>query len=273
MRIKFILYSLVLVSFSLSAQVRDRATIWHQGLSSDSGERNLTEAWVSERWLLDEDGTGLFQFGVQARRTELPQSELLPDDVWMIVPQGNLLYAIDEKYSLIANLRVGVFSDMRDVDRDDFRVEGALVLDRYLSDRLTIGGGFGRVSNFGRVVHVPLLHIVWSISEKWLLDAMLPGRLDLMYLPSPKLEAGLSFNILGSRYSIDSDQRKIDSLGVAQMNLGPVVRYQIAPSVYLTGESGLAFARRVSLLDENTEITKFNPNNEVYFRTGLQYRF
>jgi hypothetical protein len=273
MRTKTLLVFFFLYSTLLSAQVRDRATVWHQGLSSDSGERNLSEAWVSERWLLDEDGTGLFQFGVQARRTELPQSDLLPDDVWMIVPQGNLLYSIDETYSLIANLRVGAFSDLQKMGRDDFRIEGAVVIDRFISDRLTVGGGLGRVSNFGRVIFVPLVHIVWSISERWLLDAMLPGRLDLMYLPTPKLEAGLSFNILGSRYAIESDERKIDSLGVAQMNLGPVVRYQIAPSVYLTAESGVAFARRLSLMDENTEIREFSPNNEIYLRTGLQYRF
>jgi len=259
---------------SAQAQIRERAAISYQGLSSDSGETGLAEGWLSERWFLDAEGNRLLQAGLQLRRTELP-GELrgLPDDVWMIVPQANYLHTIDENYSLIANLRFGVFSDMERIGGRDLRAEGAVVVDRVIRDNLTLGLGVGRVSNFGRLMHIPLVHIIWSINEFWLLDAMLPGKLDLSYLASSTWEFALSFNITGARYSIESEERKIDGLGVGQMNLGPQVRYQVAPQVYVTAESGLAFARRLSLLDENTVIRKLEPNNEVYLRLGLQYRF
>jgi hypothetical protein len=159
------------------------------------------------------------------------------------------------------------------ITSQDVRAEGAVVLDVFENESFTWGAGIGRVSNFGRVIYVPLFHIVWSISPKWMMDAMLPGRLDLLYLPSSKLETGLSFNILGSRYNIERKERRVDSIGVAQMNLGPMMRYQISPSLYLAVESGLAFARRVSLMDQNTEVREFNPNNEIFLRSGLQYRF
>jgi hypothetical protein len=273
MKISFCFF-ILLFSLSVQAQIRDRASVTYQGMSSNSGESGIAESWISERWFLDEEGNSLLQVGLQTRRTELAGfGSALPDDVWMVVPQANYLHSINEKYSILANLRAGAFSDFQRFGSDDLRVEGAIVLDRIQSDQFTWGLGLGRVSNFGRVIFVPLVHIIWTINEKWLFDAMLPGKFDLLYMPSSKWELGLSFNIIGSRYAIESDQRKIDGLGVGQMNLGPQARYQIAPSLYVTAESGLAFARRLSLMDGNTEITEIEPNNEAYLRCGLQYRF
>lgn len=271
---KFFLTVLLFYSTSLYSQIRDRAAISYQGMSSNSGESGIAESWLSERWFLDEEGNSLLQFGLQARRTELAGfGPAIPNDVWLVVPQVNLLHSLNDRYSILANFRLGAFSDFKNFGSDDIRAEGAVVLDRVESDQFTWGLGLGRVSNFGRVIFVPLVHLIWTINEKWLLDAMLPGKLDLLYMPSSKWELGLSFNIIGSRYNIESDQRKIDGLGVGQMNLGPQMRYQLLPSLYLSAETGLGFARRLSLMDENTEITELEPNNEVYLRTGLQYRF
>lgn len=263
---------LLMNAYPSYAQVRDRAYLWHQPMSSDSGELSIAEGWVSERWFLDEEGSKLLQFGVQTRRTEISETGI-ENDLWIIAPQINYLQTLNERYSLIVNIKAGLFSDLQRVTSEDFRPEGAVILDRYVSEMFTWGLGAGRVSNFGRVIFVPLLHIVWSISPKWMLDAVLPGKLDLLYLPNSKLETGLSFNIIGSRFSIESEVQRVDSIGVAQMNLGPVIRYQVLPSLYLSAEAGLAFARRLSLMDQNTEVATFTPHNEGYLRTGLQYRF
>ncbi len=191
----------------------------------------------------------------------------------MLVPQVNLLHSLSDTYSVIFNFRYGAFGDLHTINGRTLRPEGAVIFDKYLNENLTLGLGLARGSNFGKIVNIPLVHVIWMINEKWMLDALLPSRLDLMYLPNSKTELGLGFNIVGSRYTIQSDERKIDSVGVGQMNLGPMYRYQIMPLTYLSLETGVAFGRRLSLMDENTEITEFNPENEMYLKSGIQYRF
>ncbi len=61
-----------LFSFHSWSQIRDRASFNFQQLSSRSGERNLSDAWLSTRSALDKDGLTMLQVGFQARRTELP---------------------------------------------------------------------------------------------------------------------------------------------------------------------------------------------------------
>lgn len=257
-----------------ATSIRDQASVWTQKMSSDSGENTLIETWVSKRWLLDDEGSSLLQLGIQARNTNFASfSAGTIDDLWMVVPQANLLKSLNDQYSLIANLRFGAFSDFKQFGREDFRVEGAVILDRVESERFTWGLGVGRVSNFGRVIFVPLLHVLWTINERWLLDAFLPGKLELLYLPSSKLELGFSFNIVGSRYHIRSNTSGVDAVGAGQMNFGPIARVQLAPSLYLSGEAGMAFGRRLSLMDGNKEIVRFEPDSEIYARVGLQYRY
>ncbi len=270
------IFLLVFITLSLNtawSQIRDRASFNFQQMSSDSGERNLGEAWMSERWILDSEGLTMLQGGLQVRRTELPSGFIENEELWMVVPQFNLLHSLSDNYSMILNFRYGAFGDLEDINGRTLRAEGAVIIDRYLSDSLTLGLGFARGTNFGKIVNIPVVHILWMISDKWMLDAILPSRLDLIYFPNSKAEVGLAFSIVGSRYTIESDERKIDSIGVGQMDLGPFFRYQILPQTYLSVESGVAFGRRLSLMDVNTEITEFSPENEAYFKTGIQYRF
>lgn len=271
---KVFFFVLLMLSINLAwSQIRDRASLSFQQMSSDSGERSLADAWISERWALDPDGLTMLQAGVQTRRTELPVGLSQNQELWMLVPQFNLLHSLSDSYSMIMNFRYGAFGDFEDINGRTLRAEGALIIDKYLSDTLTVGLGLARGSNFGKIVNIPVVHLIWMINEKWMLDALLPSRLDLMFLPNSKTELGLAFSIVGSRYTIKSEERKIDSIGVGQMNLGPFLRYQIFPQTYLGVESGIAFGRRLSLMDENTEITEFAPENEAYLKTGLQYRF
>lgn len=272
MKIFFVIFFILSVKTGWS-QIRDRASLNFQQMSSRSGEGNFADAWISERWALDSEGLTMLQAGVQARRTELPNGFIENQELWMVVPQLNLLHSLSDTYSLIANFRYGAFGDLEDINGRTLRAEGAVIIDKYLSDTLTFGLGIARGTNFGKIVNIPVVHIIWMMSDKWMLDALLPSRLDLVYLPNAKMEVGLAFNIVGSRYTIESEERKIDSLGVGQMNLGPFFRYQILPQTYLGIESGVAFGRRLSLMDENTEITEFNPENEAYLKTGIQYRF
>ncbi len=182
-------------SLQAHAQLRERFYLWGQKNFDQKGVEQQGELWASERILLDQDGANLLQLGVQVRATQIGEnltsggmSHNNLSSLWAVVPQAYWLYSFNDEYSLIANLRVGSFSDQLRFALRDFRVEGAVIVDKVLKNGMTVGLGASRTTNLGRLLYLPLLHILYPINDKWLLDVILPGRGEIAYLPDNKTE-------------------------------------------------------------------------------------
>lgn len=274
--------ALFLFSSWSHAQLRDRASITHEVLAEKSDiKTNQTEVNVNHRIMLDQEGSKLLTLSLQYRDTrydfqssDVPTRQGTNQQVQMIVPQFTYLQVLNDEYSLVTQLRPGFFGDWRGGFGKSFRMEGSFFFSKPYSDKLTLGYGLANGSNFGRILTVPVLQVLYFYSEKIMIDALLPVRADALYLFSKDFEAGASFNITGSNYRLDPQQNfGADSLQFANITLGGIARYQTAQNLYVTGEIGTTVMRRFNLMDGNNDIEEFEPNNTFYARFGLQYRF
>lgn len=273
-----------LLAFTAEAQLRDRATLVHEVYGKKANvAAQQSEINLSHRTQFDEDGAQLLTTTLIYRSTALdfaPQSggnngtAISGQSVQLIVPQFTYLHVINDEYSLVTQLRTGFFGDWNGDFGQSFRVEGTVFVSKPWNENLTLGLGVGNGSNFGRVITVPVLQVLYFPSPKWMIDALLPVRADFIYLHSKDWEYGATFNIVGSQYRVDPRNfYGADTLQFANITVGGIVRRQTASNLYAFAELGSTVSRRFELKLGDQLVEDIKPENMIYGRLGLQYRF
>ena len=187
-----------------------------------------------------------------------------------------VLHSLSDAYTLVATFRPGIFSDFKNITRDHFRLEGAVFVDKQLGESLTMGLGIARSSNFGRVLLLPILHILYFGGSTFMLDVLLPSRAELWFYPTKSLEAGVAISLSGSQYAIgEANPLQANQFGFANATVSPILRYNLFSKFYLSTELGYTFVRRVELVNNRLEgearfVQQFNPANIWFLRLGMQ---
>jgi hypothetical protein len=190
-----------------------------------------------------------------------------------------MLHSLSDAYTLIATLRPGIFSDFKTITRNHFRLEGAVFIDKQMKENFTLGLGIARSSNFGRVLLLPILHILYFGGSTFMLDVLLPSRAELWFYPTKSLEAGVNLSLSGSQYAIgEANPLQANQFGFANATVSPSVRYNLFSKVYLSTELGYTFVRRVELVNNRLEgearfVQQFNPANIWFLRFGAQVMY
>lgn len=237
---------------------------------------------LAERVIAGESGSTLLLLGGQWRgvRADLPRLaaagastdpttlHVLTADLWM-------LRTLDDRHTLVTVLRPGLYGDLG-APGEQFRLEGVAFVDRIVSDRATVGLGLSYASSFGEVLAVPVLHIVARPYRQVLVDALLPARLDVWWLPRRGLDIGVGAALTGAQYGLDGETRVggADALQVANATVGPQIRWTPSGSKWqFTADAGTTVLRRLRYADGGNVVADLAPGNVPYVRAGVQWLF
>jgi hypothetical protein len=196
------------------------------------------------------------------------------------------LRTLDDKHTLAVAIRPGFFGNLEHELGEQFRVEGAVFVDRIVTPRTTLGLGMSYTSNFGRVIPVPVVHIVHRRGRKVLVDGLLPSRLDVWYFPRKGVELGLNAQLSGFQYYVGEPSRngapspmpasaiqvRNPEIQLANATIGPQLRWNAAGKWYLSAEAGTTVVRRFSFGIGDREVA-LEPNAAVFGRVGVQRMF
>ncbi len=287
-----LLLSCVLALHPLHAQ-RERLAVRLDGfagttLSAPAGTRVPADAtqrgiFLSDAHrLLRDDGNTMILVGAQYRGMQVTLPSRLSDspanatalhvataDLW-------LLRTLNDRHTLVTVLRPGVYGDLDDVGAQ-LRVEGAVFVDRILSPKATVGVGLSYASSFGRVLPIPVVHVVARPRRQILVDALLPARADVWWLPRKGLDIGFNAALSGAQYGLADANQVVpgsNALWLANATAGPQVRW--APSggkVQFTADAGLTVLRRLRYARNGDELADLDPGNVPYARLGVQWLF
>lgn len=238
------------------------------------------------RTILGEEGETVIYNGFQYRyllaqfeNVALSASDLVPypnKDYHFLFYDFLVLHSLSDAYTLVATLRPGIFSDFKNIGSDHFRIEGAFFIDKQMSESFTMGLGVARSSNFGRVLLLPIVHILYFGGSTFMLDILLPSRAELWFYPTKSLEAGVNLTLSGSQYAIGEPRNlSANQFGFANATISPIVRYNLFSKLYLSTELGYTFVRRAELVNNRLDgdarfVQQFNPANVWFLRVGLQ---
>lgn len=241
---------------------------------------------------LDNDGSTVLtntlayrnvRIGIPVQRSSEISDQTL--NVHFLAYEGTLLRTLSDKFQLVANVRAGIFSDMKNVDAKHLRIEPTAFVDYFVTDELTLGLGVAyNTSNFGRLITVPILHVFYIGGSEFLIDGIIPSKVDFWYYPSKTWELGLSAGLYGSQFRLGerpayegiymNNPDNINTLMFANATLGPIVRYNLFDKAFLSAEGGITVTRRAILGDsDRNTILDFAPGNSWFTRIGFQWMY
>lgn len=240
-----------LLSQALMAQATNRFTANYQKLGGANGiATDSASVQGNHRFLLDEEGSNLLTVGLGLTQTTLEDDRSTGPDRYRelrtLVPSFSLMRILNEEYSLVVTLRPGFYGTLNDNLGDDFRLEGGVVVTKFVSENLTMGFGLGRGTNFGRDLIVPLFQFVWFASEKVVVRGLLPIRASAWYIPTQDWELGVIYRLQGSLYNIEGDTNIAGAkqVGFAAAHVGVGARYNLFGTNFLSVETGVTALRR-----------------------------
>jgi len=236
---------------------------------------------LSHRLVLDRGNTILIVGGQwRALRLPLPQrvgagatSDGAMSTLHTATAELMTLRTIGERHTVVGVLRPGLYGDA-------VRVEGAAFVDRIVSPRTTIGAGLSYASTFGQLLPIPVVHVVSRASRRVLVDALLPARADVWYMPRKGLDVGLNVSLAGALYGLSDDQARTQGVigatgvGVANATVGPQLRWTPQGGKWqLTADAGTTVLRRAEYVRNGRVIADLAPGNVPYARVGVQRLF
>jgi hypothetical protein len=184
-----------------------------------------------------------------------------------------LLRTVGERHTVVGVLRPGLYGDA-------LRVEGAAFVDRIISPRTTIGAGLSYASSFGQLLPIPVVHVVSRASRRVLIDALLPARADVWYMPRKGLDIGVNASLAGALYGLTTTQANAQgvagatSVGIANATIGPQVRWSPRGGKWqLTADAGTTILRRAEYVRGSRMVADLAPGNVPYLRAGVQRLF
>jgi len=184
-----------------------------------------------------------------------------------------LLRTVGERHTVVGVLRPGFYGNA-------LRVEGAAFVDRIVSPRTTIGAGLSYASTFGQLLPIPVVHVVSRASRRVLIDALLPARADVWYMPRKGLDVGVNASLAGALYGLTDSQSTTqgvtgaNAVGVANATVGPQVRWTPKGGKWqLTADAGTTVLRRAEYVRDGRVLADLAPGNVPYVRLGLQRLF
>lgn len=264
-----VLTSAVLFPNQSEAQISNRGQLYFQQMAGVNGvATNSVSAQVAHRIFLDEDGANLLTLGLGFTQTKLEDDRLSgaesDRDLRTVVPTANLMKILNDEYSLVATLRTGFYGSLEGSLGDDFRVEGGVVVTKFITDSLTMGLGIGRGTNFGRDMVVPLVQILWFASDSIIVRGLLPVNASVWYIPSPEWEFGFIYRLNGSLYNLDNTNvAGAEQLGFAAAHVGLAARRNLWNTNFLEFEAGFTGLRRYEF--NNEEKINFIAADDPFF--------
>lgn len=243
-------------------------------------EQSALQVQGSHRLLLDGGNTMVLIGGIWRRvDVTLPVTGAVAptDPTALHVATADLWVArtLDDARTLFVVLRPGLYGDGVDAG-SQLRVEGAVFIDKIRSPRSTVGYGLSLSSNFGRLLPVPVVHIVARPKRQILVDALLPARADVWWLPRRGLDIGFGAALTGAQYALGDENRiaNADRLWMANATLGPQIRWSPrGGKLQFTGDLGTTVLRRAIFARGGDEVADLAPGNVAYARLGAQWLF
>ncbi len=216
--------------------------------------------------------------GLNYDQLTAPTNNEFAENLHMLRLQIDYTKIIKQKKILSVFFRPGIFTDFENLDWSHARIEGLVLLDYIKSKETIIGFGVGRSAGFGRVLVLPVFHYLYR-SPKFIADILLPSRVDIGWIKN-KWYMGFNASVTGNQFQLGNLQNGFagsDRIGVSDLTLGPVLRYNTGKKAYFLLEGGMTGLRRWEFRNDDLDkderfIQEFDPKVTWFLRTGFVIR-
>jgi hypothetical protein len=200
-----------------------------------------------------------------------PQATPAADEAYLIDLGLAVQHQLSARWALRADLSPSLASDFdQTLATDDFVLQGAVLAIRQTSPHFAAGFGAAYSTVFGSPIPIPLVLLQGS-GDGWRAEALLPSNVQAWWVPSERVEMGLSVEALGSRHRLGAHEGLLDRPYAEALTLtaGPSVNVRLTPWLRVGLDSGVSLYRQVRVTDGDDEVNRYEPGQTFFVRTRL----
>lgn len=189
--------------------------------------------------------SGLTDLVSKTNSGDVVRLQPVPSDLHALVLVFGLVQRLAAKWTLVLQLKPGVFGDFRTFDQGAISLQGIGLFTYRPSARFSVGLGFAYQSKFGTPLAVPLLELNAYLGAGFRLYLLLPDNAQLLFTPHHRLVLSLFGRVGGGLYRIHPDATLTTTASNGQTSTAPVSYYYDLS--YSTISAGIGV--RVRLVD------------------------
>ena len=120
------------------------------------------------------------------------------------------------------------------------------------------------------------MHVVARPKRRVLIDALLPSRADVWWMPRKGLDLGVGASLSGAQYGLATETRAIpnaNAVWLANATVGPQVRWTPRGKLQITADVGSTVLRRLEYARDDRSLADLALGNVLFGRLGAQWLF
>lgn len=214
-----IVLSFLTLQYSLLAQERELVSVSYglSGLSYNDTAAHSQLIDIKLRLPLYLKGKSAFGGTVGYRNLSLHHfPEEYSSPLHGIQGQAAWLYKFTQRRNLTVFVQAGLFSDMKDVSKKDFRYGAGFRYRFRHSDRLSTGWGLAYARQFFGNQVIPFIDIDYSPNQKWTLSGQIPVKPQLYYHINKRISTGIELSGEAASFRLSEKDRSNQFLQVNQ---------------------------------------------------------
>ena len=203
---------------------------------------------------------------------------VLPESVSLlsgVVGVSNRIYD-DAQNQYIISCGIGFASDDQSLDAVRFRFSGVGIGSHSWNRDFALLYGLSYSYVLGRGILLPMAGFHWKVSDDVSLRALLPFSLRLRYRVDERWAFGLKAMLDGDRFQYFNEGNTFSApqhayLRLTQLECGPDFVLTVSPLLSLSGEVGVAVARRLWISSDSGDFLSAKINPGGYARATAQF--
>lgn len=164
--------------------------------------------------------------------------------------QGISLYKVRSKSSIAFLGQAGLFSDLKDVSKKDFRFSFGIRYRVKYSEKLSLGLGIGYSRQFFGHQIAPFIDLDYKPNNKWSITGQFPIKPKVLYHFSKKLGVGIEISGDASSYRLSATKNDNQFIQVNQWAGLLKLEYRFANSLQLNIGVGRNFRQSFKLYND-----------------------
>ncbi|MFL9485063.1 DUF6268 family outer membrane beta-barrel protein [Chitinophagaceae bacterium LWZ2-11] len=231
-----------------------------------------TAAKTMRMWALSAGGSYM-KFDNQKYDTAVFPSELLGANIML-----QHLRSLKNRWSLLALLSVGVYTDMQAVTSKDVFVNGGVIFIKQSTPSFSYGFGAVLTNTFGTPMLLPGVLLNWQTGRKYKVEIELPQAIRVGYSFGNFTELAVALRMNGGSYDIENrpDNRRL--MAYKEITAGLENKWHIGKMINLNIAGGAALARSIEYKEKSwSEMFKQMPQHKLennwYVSAGISVNF
>ncbi|TWF42369.1 hypothetical protein FHW36_102124 [Chitinophaga polysaccharea] len=185
---------------------------------------------------------------------------------------------INRRWSLVALLSAGIYTDLVKVDEKDFFVNGGVLFVKQVNRRFSYGIGAMLTNSFGTPMVLPAFMVRWQTDNKYRIDINFPEKISVSTTLNKYTDLGLAFRMRGAAYDVENQQNNKRMMGQTEVSIGLENTWHLNKHIDFVASAGATLLNEVSFQEKDLShmFDKQHPHRlatNYFFSGGLRWNF